>query len=104
MTATTRALELRPSVRAALDAAEVVLRAAPLFDPATAERTFTIAMADQSSFVVLPRLAERLGRDAPGIRLDVRAAPLDAVADELDLAVGVFLDTPANVHDEALWH
>jgi DNA-binding transcriptional LysR family regulator len=104
MTATPRALELRPAVRAALEAAEIVLRAAPAFDPATATRAFTISMADQASFLVLPRLAERLAREAPGVRLDVRAAPLESVADTLDLAVGVFTDAPANVHDQELWH
>ena len=104
MAATPRALELRPAVRAALEAAEVVLRAAPAFDPASATRTFTVSMADQASFLVLPALADRVARDAPGIRLDVRAAPLDNVADTLDLAVGVFTDEPANVHEEALWH
>ena len=104
MTPTPRALELRPAVRAALDAAEQVLRSSPAFDPATATRAFTVSMADQASFLLLPRLAERLGREAPGVRLDVRAATADGVADTLDLAVGVFADAPANVHDQALWH
>ena len=103
MTATPRALDLRPAVRAALDAAETVLRAAPAFDPATAARTFTISMADQASFLLLPRLAERIAREAPGVVLDIRAAPLEAIADVLDLAVGVFTDAPANVHDQELW-
>ena len=104
MTPTPRALELRPAVRAALDAAEVVLRAAPGFDPATAARTFTLSMADQASFLLLPQLAARIAREAPGVVLDVRAAPLEAIADVLDLAVGVFGDAPANVHEQELWH
>jgi DNA-binding transcriptional LysR family regulator len=103
MTATPRALELRPAVRAALEAAEVVLGAPTKFDPATAERVFTISMADQQSFLLLPKLVDRLDREAPGIRLDVRAVMADAIATEIDLAIGVFDHTPPNVHDEPLW-
>ena len=103
MAATPRALELRAAVRAALDAAEVVLRAAPVFDPATAERTFVVSMADQQSFLLLPPLVERLAREAPGIRIDVRPPPNDPLPPEIELAVGVFQDTPATIVEETLW-
>ncbi|MBA3501737.1 MAG: LysR family transcriptional regulator [Myxococcota bacterium] len=103
MTATPRALELRGAVRAALEAAEVVLRAAPAFDPATAERTFVVSMADQQSFVLLPPLVERLAREAPGIRIDVRPPPTDSLASDVELAIGVWIDSPANVLEQALW-
>lgn len=103
MAATPRALELRAAVRAALDAAEVVLRAAPIFDPATAERTFVVSMADQQSFLLLPPLVERLAREAPGIRIDVRPPPNDPLPPEIELAVGVFQDTPATIVEEKLW-
>ena len=103
MAATPRALELRAAVRAALDAAEVVLRAAPVFDPATAERTFVVSMADQQSFLLLPPLVERLAREAPGISIDVRPPPNDPLPPEIELAVGVFMDAPANQVEQALW-
>jgi len=103
MAATPRALELRPAVRVALEAAETVLRAAPAFDPATADRTFTVLMADQAAFLLLPPLLERLGREAPGICIESRPASADGVAADLDLAIGVFRDAPAGVRDEPLW-
>ena len=103
MVATPRALELRAAVRAALEAAEVVLRAAPAFDAATAERTFVVSMADQQSFLLLAPLVERLAREAPGLRIDVRPTIGDAIPHDIELAIGVFAETPANVHDEPLW-
>jgi DNA-binding transcriptional LysR family regulator len=107
MQATPRAIELRPAVRAALDAAEAVLQAARPFDPARAERTFVLAMADQVAFQLLPSLIQRIGVAAPGITLRQRPLPVDvtaALADgELELAIGVFDDSPAGVRQDALW-
>jgi DNA-binding transcriptional LysR family regulator len=107
MRPTPRALELRPAVRAALDAAEAVLQAAPAFDPRRAERRFTVAVIDQAAFQLMPQLVERLTREAPGVRIDV--PPMlagrfsDALAGELDLAIGVFFDSPAGIREQHLW-
>lgn len=101
MMATPRGLELRASVRAALEAAEVVLRAAPAFEPATAQRTFVISMADQQAFLLLPKLFDRLAHDAPGIHVDVRPTSTETLT-EVELAVDVFAESPANMHEQAL--
>jgi DNA-binding transcriptional LysR family regulator len=103
MQPTPRAHELRPAVRAAIEAAEAVLQEAPAFDPARAERTFTVAMADQASFLLLPPLVERLAREAPGVRIDQRPGPLITLGDEIDLAIGVFRDEPASARQEPLF-
>jgi DNA-binding transcriptional LysR family regulator len=107
MRPTPRAVELQPAVRAALAAAATVLQAAPVFDPARAERTFTIAVVDQAAFSLLPPLVQRIVREAPGVRVDVRPVPherlVEALASELDLVVGVFRDAPAGVREAALW-
>jgi len=106
MTPTPRALELRPAVRDALAAAAAVLQAAPAFDPATSQRTFAISTPDQAAFQILPPLANRLV-DAPGIRVDVRPYQTEriteALASDLDLAIGVFRDVPAGIREELLW-
>src|SRR5689334_4932470 len=70
MQPTPRALELRPAVRAAIAAAELVLQPMPAFDPATAHRTFKLVAVDQVAFQVLPALAERLAA-TPNLRIDV---------------------------------
>jgi len=107
MRPTPRALELRPAVRAALEAAEAVLQAAPAFDPLRAERSFAIAVIDQSAFQLLPRLIQRLTREAPRVRID--AVPLlpgrfsEELGADLDLAIGVFFDKPAGIREAALW-
>jgi len=107
MQATPRAIELGPAVRAALEAAETVLQAAPRFDPARAERSFVLAMADQAAFQLLPPLVARIAADAPGITLQLRPPAADlsaALAEgEVELAIGVFGDAPAGMRTEPLW-
>lgn len=102
MEPTPRAVELRPMVRSALEAAERVLEATPAFDPTTADRLFTINAADQAMFLLLPPLMTRLAREAPGVRLHVRPSP-EGLGEGSDLAVGVYRDRPAGVRDEPLW-
>ncbi|HEU4733037.1 MAG TPA: LysR family transcriptional regulator [Kofleriaceae bacterium] len=107
MQATPRAHELRPAVRAALEAAEAVLQSAPRFEPANAERRFVLAMADQAAFQLLPPLVERLAAQAPGITLQLRPPPVDlsdALAEgEIELVIGVFRDAPSGIRTEVLW-
>lgn len=47
------------------------------FSPAEAERVFTIQIADYVSGVILPRLAERLRREAPGVSVKVMPFSVD---------------------------
>jgi DNA-binding transcriptional LysR family regulator len=107
MAATARAEELRPAVRAALEAAEAVLQAAPAFDPARARRTFALAMADQAALQLLPALSARITAAAPGVTLQLRPFTADVTAmladRELDLAISVFGDAPPQVRTEPLW-
>jgi DNA-binding transcriptional LysR family regulator len=103
MQPTPRAQELRPAVRAAIEAAEAVLQEAPAFDPARAERSFALAMADQISFLVLPALIARLAREAPGVRIDQRPGSPPALGDDVDLAISVFRDQPASAREEPLF-
>ncbi len=62
------ALRLAPKVRAALAALTDALMDEPAFDPATAKRTFRLAMTDAGHSVFLPQLGQAV-RDAPGIQL-----------------------------------
>ena len=62
------------------------------FDPATAERTFTIATKDAVEMLGLPPLLDLLSREAPGIRVHGRPlGPSTMVAlqeGEVDLVIG----------------
>ncbi len=93
-----RARALAPALADALRLVRAVLGPAG-FDPASARRTFRVAMSDYGSAVVLPRLVKRLRDEAPGIDLAItqasREAMLRLVLDgDCDLALGVFPDLP----------
>lgn len=97
MLPTPRALELAPQVHSALAALEQALD--PLaFDPATAERSFTIDTNDYMVSAVIPPLMRRLAESAPFI--DVRVLPAAGKAFErldagdADFALGAFGDIP----------
>jgi DNA-binding transcriptional LysR family regulator len=73
---TARARELAEPVRDAMRALDRCFRAEEPFVAASAAHRFSIATADYGSFVLVPRLLERVGRDAPNVDLWLR--PLDA--------------------------
>ena len=67
------------------------------FDPATTERKFTVALSDIGEMTFLPRLLDRLRRDAPGasicsVTMPPRELALALEQGDVDLAVGYFPD------------
>ena len=68
------ALRLAPKLRAALGALTDALAEEPAFDPATAQRSFRVAMTDAGHQVFLPRLARAM-RGASGVQL--QSVPLE---------------------------
>lgn len=66
---TPRALALRASVSKLVQGAEAVLRPTENIDVGKLERTFTIRASDGFVEAVGPGLVERVGREAPGVRL-----------------------------------
>lgn len=91
---TMRALEIAPRLAEALERMHDLL-APSGFHPATARRSFRLAMSDYGATVVLPRLLPLLRRRAPGIDLQVSQAGREAMAaqvmdGEVDIAIGVF--------------
>jgi DNA-binding transcriptional LysR family regulator len=100
MVPTERALALAQPVRAALFAVEQTLAPAAKFDPATARRDFVVLTNDFVAFAVLPRLLARLQREAPGVRLHVRAyqehvVPVELERGDADLSLGFALTLPS---------
>ena len=91
---TPRALALWPIVREALTLLQDSL-APGLFDPATAQSTFVLAMADATAAALIPPLVEILEREAPDVAL--RVLPLTTrdprrllEQEAADMAVGFF--------------
>jgi DNA-binding transcriptional LysR family regulator len=103
---TERAHQLAPGLRVAL--AEIrSLVAAPVFDPATTSRHFTIS-ASSYFCTLLVRLIARVRSAAPGMSLqivNIGAANLTQALDQqrIDLALGAFDRVPSRFRTEALF-
>ncbi|MBB4145660.1 LysR family transcriptional regulator [Rhizobium rhizoryzae] len=81
-----------PLNRALKIIAETVLNSEE-FDPATSDRSFTIAMSDISEFYCLPKLLVYLQHNAPSIRiksvqLDAQSAATSLRTGQIDLVLG----------------
>lgn len=83
MQPTPRALEVGPGVHAALAQLQTAMQPST-FDPATAERRFTIAAGAYGCAILLPELVARLAERAPGVELSV-VQPGPDVVEQLDL-------------------
>jgi DNA-binding transcriptional LysR family regulator len=95
MEPTPRALELAPAVRRVVQAIESEILLEAGFDPAQADRSFTILTPDIGEVAFLPGVLTRLRQEAPHVRLQTLARPRKAAAEalesgEADLAVGFF--------------
>ncbi len=81
--------------QAALETLRIGLESNRPFDPRTSTRTFNVYMSDVGQMVFLPRLLAHLGREAPGVSVQVRPIPLEnqgaaLQSGEVDLALGYF--------------
>lgn len=108
MMPTPRAEAIAPGIRDALAAIEQTIAGEARFDPASAERVFTLFGADLFSIQLMPRFAERIAALAPGIKLrlldsasgDVERLLRDNV---IDMALERPLDMPDWVSKEVMF-
>jgi DNA-binding transcriptional LysR family regulator len=82
MEPTLRAIEISDATRAALEQIERSVKSAS-FDPATAERAFTLRISEYVSSYLLQRLCPVLREQAPGIRINAAHFTGDPREDEL---------------------
>ncbi len=80
----------------------------PRFDPATCRRAVTLGMSDIGEIVFLPALLERIGREAPGVRLStVRNTAVqlreEMEAGRVDLAIGLLPQLQAGFFQRRLF-
>lgn len=97
MQATPRAMELAAPIRRVITTLKEEILQAPVFDPARTDKTFNLIAPDIAEFILLPRLLERLRRDAPHVKLRMAPMPRHAAAEALEsgaaeLALGYFPD------------
>ncbi len=108
MRVTPKALALQQPVGEILARIRQVLDAEASFDPAQARAVFRIATNDHPATMVLPRLMEILGREAP--HLDLRLSALDKRdaferldRNEADLLIGSFRAIPKRIKRQRLY-
>jgi DNA-binding transcriptional LysR family regulator len=97
MEPTPRALALAPAVRRVVEAIESDILQPAGFEPATAQRSFTLLTPDIGEVAFLPGVLRRLRQEAPLVKLQAVSKPRTAAAaaleaGEADLAVGFFPD------------
>ena len=97
MKPTPRALELGPIVHRVVETISQDILQQASFDPARAERSFTILTPDIGEVAFLPGVLRRLRVEAPLVRIRATAQPRQVAgealeAGEADLAVGFFPD------------
>lgn len=70
---------------------EHILTDRPTFDPASAQRSFTVMASDYSTLIVLRPMLENLRREAPDVRFDIQPLRDDyadrVLRDEVDLLI-----------------
>ena len=108
MEPTATALALERPVAMAVEGLRGALGAARAFDPATATGLVRVAALDAEQAILVPPLASRLRRMAPGMTLSVLPMGRDAAMEALsegraDIAVGFVWNTPDAVCGEVLY-
>lgn len=97
MRLTPRGAALAEQIRAGVALLADALEQPSGFDPRSSRQRFVVAMSDFIELVVLPRLVERLRQEAPQVDLQVvpwvRGVPPAALAEDLDLALGIFSES-----------
>lgn len=84
MEPTSRAHQLWEDVAPSLAAIEAAVRAPAAFDPLTSDTVIRFAAPDDLEFVLVPRLLERMAKEAPNMRLVVRPSDFRTLLWRLD--------------------
>ncbi|WP_177323257.1 LysR family transcriptional regulator [Pseudomonas sp. GM25] len=104
---TARALELAAPLAETLAQVQSLL-APNTFDPASARRTFRLAMSDYGAAIILPGLIRTLRAEAPGIDLQISHASREGMVEgllngDIDLAAGVLPELPGELRSTPLF-
>ena len=95
MRPTPRALTLHAPLRAALIQIVEMTSSATIFDPATADVTFSLGIPDSTEVLLMPQLVGHLQARAPGVKLLLHTTDRHRILEDLDsgrvdLGIGVF--------------
>ncbi len=101
VTPTERARELSRDIERGLGFISTAIAQQHQFRPAEAERVFTMQVTDYVSSFFLPRLAQRLQTEAPGVSIDILPFSIspESVWDRVDMQVRL---TPGRLQPEVV--
>lgn len=105
---TTRALELRPQVREAIDRLRQLLAGSKGFDPATSDETFRLSTSDYTQLLLMPTLTRLMLAEAPHCTVDVLPVHILRVeqamdAGDIDLAIAYYPEPPPSLRRSPLF-
>ena len=108
MLPTPRAAELASTVQEVMQRLERELFPRTHFEPASAQRSFSVALSDLGETVMLPALLQAFAQQAPGCQLRSVRLPIDSIEDALasgavDLAVGNVFEPRRNGFQQTLY-
>ena len=108
MVPTSRALALEETVRSVLDGMGKLASAAAPFDARTATLQFTLTAPGYIGHVLLPRLMRQLEKNAPAVRIEVRAANRERATEwlesgEIDFRLGWIHEPPTGLRFKTLY-
>ena len=108
MQPTPRALELQAPVLAVMGTVRGELLVREGFEAATSRRVFSLCLTDMGELIFLPRLIERLRREAPYCTLRTLQMPMQQIAQALesgaaDLALGSLHSMPEGLFQQQLF-
>ncbi|WP_428036175.1 LysR family transcriptional regulator [Amphritea sp.] len=107
MAPTERAQALQPLLRQILSSVEQIIEPSSAFDARSSDRVFRIMTSDYGESTLVPRLLNRLRKQAPNIVLDIMT-PSDMSFTEVeqglvDLVINRFDTMPQAFHQKTLW-
>lgn len=81
---TAKAERFARQIEATLKSLELAIHEADSFDPARSQRRFVVHMSDIGAEEFLPPLMATVRREAPGVHVEARQLPHDAIAEALE--------------------
>jgi DNA-binding transcriptional LysR family regulator len=108
MVPTERAAEIERSVRRMLGELDSLIGQDRPFDPAQASRTFVLSAPEYAEHLLMPLLSKRLRREAPGVRIEVRAPDRERAFEllesgEVDVRIAWLPKPPVSLRSVALF-
>ncbi|MCD8487518.1 MAG: LysR family transcriptional regulator [Desertifilum sp.] len=107
MKPTAKAVAIAPQVMSALDTIRGTLASLQTFDPASSQKTFTVATSDYFASMILPVLLGILRHQAPQVNLRLLPVEKESLVnsienDTFDVAVGTFANLPPYILQQTL--